>query len=61
VGLRRWGAALPVLWLGEMRLFCGAACSWLKERQLGLSAVWVAEREGLWFLCQGKGGGFNRE
>jgi len=27
-----------------MRPFCGAACSRLKERQLGLSAVWVAER-----------------
>jgi len=47
VGLRRWGTALPVLWSGEMRLFCGAACSRLKERQLGLSAVWVAERGSL--------------
>jgi hypothetical protein len=39
VGLRRWGAALPVLWLVEMRLFCGAACGRLKERELGLSTV----------------------
>jgi len=36
VGLRRWGTALPVLWSGEMRLFCGAACGRLKERKLGL-------------------------
>ncbi|RQO92140.1 hypothetical protein POPTR_006G239650v4 [Populus trichocarpa] len=30
-----------------MRLFSGSACSRLKERQLGLSAVWVAERGSL--------------
>ena len=39
MGLRRWGTALPVLWSGEMRLFCGAACGRLKERKLGLSPV----------------------
>ncbi|KAL9362638.1 hypothetical protein Peur_045423 [Populus x canadensis] len=26
VGLWRWGTTLPILWLREMRLFCGVTC-----------------------------------